>query len=173
MTLGFGLGQVAPKNGNGILADMPASVGENARPIVTFEYFLRDNLGIEVLGALPFKHNISLGDLGQVGQTKHLPPTISINWHIPTQTAFTPFIGLGLNYTKFFEESSKVGALKIKDSFGLAATLGVDYALSKTTSLRADLRYINIDSKVMLDGNYIGKVKIDPVVTSVSYVIKF
>lgn len=173
LTLGFGLGGVMPKDNNGTLAGMQADIGNNIRPIVTLEYFIRDNIGIELLGAAPFKHKISLAGPGEIGETKHLPPTLSVNWHIPTGGALTPFLGLGVNYTKFFEERSGLGQLKIKDSFGLAATIGVDYAISDKSALRADLRYIDIDSDVYLDGAYIGKTSVDPLVTSISYVMKF
>ena len=172
MTLGLGLAGVMPKDGNGTLAGAAADVGNNVRPSITFEYFIRDNLGIEVLGALPFKHDIFLGG-AFAGTTKHLPPTVSLNYHIPTGGKVTPFVGVGLNYTTFFEESSDLGELKIKDSRGLAATLGADYALSDKCALRLDLRYIDIDSEVTLDGALIGTVEIDPVVASVSYVMKF
>lgn len=173
LTLGFGIGYVAPKDDNGLLAGMQSDVGSNARPIVTLEYFIRDNIGLELLGALPFKHGVSLDGVGEIGETKHLPPTISVNWHIPTGGALTPFVGVGVNYTKFFEEKSILGELKIKESFGLAATLGADYAISEKAAVRADLRYIDIDSDVYLNGANIGKVNVDPLVASVSYVMKF
>lgn len=172
MTLGLGLADVMPKDGNGTLAGAAAEVGNNVRPSITFEYFIRDNLGIEVLGALPFKHDIFLGG-AFAGTTKHLPPTVSLNYHIPTGGKVTPFVGVGLNYTTFFEESSDLGDLKIKDSWGLAASLGADYAISDKGALRMELRYIDIDSDVTLDGAPIGKVKIDPLVAGVSYVMKF
>ena len=173
LTLGFGLGAVMPKDNNGDLAGARADIGNNIRPTLTLEYFIRDNIGIELLAAAPFKHSISLAGSGEIGETKHLPPTLSVNWHIPTGGALTPFVGLGINYTKFFEERSGLGQLKIKDSFGLAATIGVDYAISEKAALRADLRYIDIDSDVYLDGAHIGKTSVDPLVTSISYVMKF
>lgn len=172
LTLGFGVALVAPKSDNGTLAGAAATVDDNARPSITVEYFLRDNLGIELLGALPFKHGINLGG-AHVGETKHLPPTVSLNWHFPTGGALKPFLGLGVNYTAFFEEKSSLGVLKIKDSFGLAAHLGADWALDDKRAVRFDLRYIDIDSDVTLDGAPIGKVEVDPLVAGISYVMKF
>ena len=172
-TVGLGFGHVAPKENNGALANMRSDIGTDVRPVATFEYFVQDNLGVELLLATPFKHAISLEGAGEIGETKHLPPTLSLNYHFANQSAWTPFLGLGLNYTKFFEEKSSLGALKIKESFGLSATLGLDYALDDTHALRADLRYIDIDSDVYLNGDNIGKVNVDPFVTSISYVTKF
>ena len=172
MTLGLGVALVSPKSDNGALAGAAATVNDSTQPSITFEYFLRDNLGIEVLGSLPFKHSIYLNG-GFAGETKQLPPTISLNYHIPTGSKFTPFVGLGVNYTKFFDTSSPLGDLKIDDSFGVAAHLGADYALSDKAALRFDLRYAKIESDVSLNGAGIGKVKIDPLVTGISYIIKF
>lgn len=172
MTLGFGVGYVSPKDGNGTVAGAEVDIDSNARPIITFEYFFRDNVGVEVLGALPFKHDINLGGT-KIGTTKHLPPTVSINWHIPTGGPLTPFVGVGLNYTTFFEDRSPLGDLEIDDSFGLAATLGLDYAISEKGAVRFDLRYIDIDSDVKLDGVKVGEVEVDPLVASISYVWKF
>lgn len=172
MTLGFGFAMVSPKDDNGTLAGANATVSDNTRPSITFEYFIRDNLGIEVLGALPFKHSVSLNGV-YAGETKQLPPTVSVNYHFPTGGKLTPFVGLGVNYTKFFETKSPLGELKIDESFGLAAHLGMDYAVNDRSALRLDLRYVNIDSDVKLDGAKIGKVEIDPLVVGVSYVMKF
>jgi len=172
MTLGLGLGFVNPKSDNGIVAGGTTTIDGNARPTVTFEYFIRDNLGIELLAALPFKHDINVGGT-KAGVTKHLPPTLSLNYHFPTGGALTPFVGLGVNYTLFFQDRSPLGDLKIDNSWGLAAHLGVDYALSEKGALRMDLRYIDIDSDVKLNGAKVGRVEVDPLVAGVSYVMKF
>ncbi len=58
-TLGVGVHNVDPKSDNGRLDATalglgvlpPTEVGSSARPTITAEYFVRDNLGIEVLAA--------------------------------------------------------------------------------------------------------------------------
>ena len=54
-TLGVGVHQVNPKSNNGSLADgtLHLDIGSDVKPTITGEYFVRDNLGIEVLAALP------------------------------------------------------------------------------------------------------------------------
>ena len=172
MTLGLGLGFVNPKSDNGLVAGGATEIGDSLRPTVTFEYFIRDNLGIEVLAALPFKHDINVGG-AKAGVTKHLPPTVSVNYHFPTGGALKPFVGAGINYTVFFEDRSPLGDLKIDNSWGLAAHLGVDYAISERGAVRMDLRYVDIDSDVKLNGAKVGRVEVDPLVAGVSYVMKF
>lgn len=171
-TIGLGVGLVQPKDDNGIVAGGTTEIGNSTRPTVTFEYFLRDNLGLEVLAATPFKHDIRIGG-SSIGSTKQLPPTVSLNWHFPTGGAITPFVGVGLNYTTFFEDRSPLGDLKIKDSWGLAAHLGADFAVNDKAAVRLDLRYIDINSDVYLNGTKVGEVEVNPLVAGVSYVLTF
>ncbi|MEM8569336.1 MAG: OmpW family outer membrane protein [Pseudomonadota bacterium] len=179
-TVGIGFGYILPKDDNGSLLDGAADleVGDNGRPTFTAEYFIWDNVGIELLAALPFEHNLFSDDLGgQIGSTKHLPPTLSLQYHFPTGTAFTPFLGAGLNYTTFFDEDA-TGAiegedLSIGDSWGIAFHGGVDYAFGERGAFRADVRWIDIDAEVKLNGDDIGDAEIDPWVFGVSYIYKF
>ncbi|TMV93163.1 OmpW family protein [Thioclava sp. BHET1] len=178
ITLGVGVHQVMPRSDNGTLTGgLQVDIGNATRPTFTAEYFVRDNLGIELLAALPFKHSVNIDGLGQVGTVKHLPPVISLQYHFPTGTNLTPFVGAGVNYTAFFSEKTS-GALagnnlSLKNSWGLALHAGLDYKVSEHGSLRTDIRWIDINSDVKLNGTKIGKVKIDPVVVGVAYIYKF
>ncbi|MBC7137773.1 MAG: OmpW family protein [Defluviimonas sp.] len=176
-TLGFGLHSVEPKDGNGELAGRDSDVGSNAQPTITFEYFIYDNVGIEVLAATPFEHSVRLDGLGKIGTVQHLPPVVSLQYHFNGGGKISPFVGAGLNYTVFFNEETS-GALdgsrlQLEDSAGIALHAGLDYKISERGALRADLRWMDIESKVKLNGDNIGKVKIDPVVMGVAYVHRF
>lgn len=177
-TLGLGLANVNPKSDNGALAGgtVPTRIGDSTRPTITVEYFIRDNLGIELLAATPFKHTIRSNGT-QIGTVKHLPPVLSLQYHFDATPKMKPFVGIGVNFTGVFDESARGplagNHLQVGNSWGLAAHLGADYWLSPRSALRADLRWIDIDPEVRLNGARIGKVQIDPVVAGVSYVIKF
>lgn len=171
-TVGIGVGYVDPKSDNGTLAGGATTIDSDTRPTFTAEYFVRDNWGIELLAATPFEHTATIAGVGQA-TTKHLPPTLSLNYHIPTNSKWKPFVGLGLNYTTFFEESSALGNVEMRDSWGVAANIGVDYAISDAGSLRFNVRWMDIDTDTYLNGAYIGTAEIDPVVVGVSYVHRF
>ena len=171
-TVGVGLANVNPKSNNGTLAGAATTIDDSTRLSLTVEYFVRDNLGIEVLAATPFEHTATIAGVG-TATTKQLPPTISLNYHIPTNSAWKPFIGAGINYTTFFEESSALGVVKMEDSWGLAAHIGVDYQVSDNGALRLDARWMDIDSDVYLGGAYIGTAEIDPIALGISYVHRF
>lgn len=177
-TVGVGAHQVNPKSDNGELAGgtLPVEVESNVRPTITGEYFIADNLGIEVLASLPFKHDIAIDGLGTVGETKHLPPTVSLQYHFG-QGKVKPFVGAGVNYTKFFSEETS-GALDGADleldaSWGLAAHAGVDFKVGDKGAIRVDARWIDIDTDVSVEGEKLGTVNIDPLVYGVAYVFSF
>ncbi|SNT74484.1 OmpW/AlkL family protein [Paracoccus seriniphilus] len=177
-TLGLGIANVNPKSDNGTLAEgtVPVEIDDSTRPTVTAEYFIRDNLGVEVLAALPFKHTITSNG-SDIGTVKQLPPVVSLQYHFDATPKFKPFVGVGVNFTGFYDADT-TGALagselRVKNSWGLAAHLGADYWVSDRSAIRADLRWIDIDADVELNGSKIGEVEVDPVVAGISYVMKF
>lgn len=171
-TVGIGLGYVNPKSDNGTLGGAAATIDENTQLTFTGEYFIRDNLGIELLAATPFKHDVSLNG-AYAATVKHLPPTLSLNYHFPVQGKFKPYVGAGINYTTFFEESTPGGTIALDDSFGIALQAGADYMISDRGALRFNVRWIDIETDVRLNGNPVGTAEIDPVVIGVSYVHRF
>ncbi|MDZ7622711.1 MAG: OmpW family outer membrane protein [Candidatus Competibacteraceae bacterium] len=140
-------------------------------------YMATPNIGIELLAAWPFSHDISLSGAGTVGETKQLPPTLSVQYHFMPTSNIRPYAGLGLNYTIFFDEEAK-GALagsnlSLDNSWGVAVQLGIDIDVAPNWFVNADLRYIDIESDAKLDGVGIGAVEIDPVVFGLNIGTRF
>ncbi|WP_397544342.1 OmpW family outer membrane protein [Roseovarius salis] len=177
MLLGLGAHGVLPTDDYSATLAGPIRVDDNIRPTLTFEYFVADNIGLEVLAAWPFEHDVQLAGVGDVAETKHLPPTVSIQYYFTNQSTITPFVGAGVNYTHFWDETGK-GALagvpvSLDDSWGVAVHAGIDFALSDNASLRTDIRWIDIDTDATVGGAPIGSVSIDPIVVGAAYVYKF
>ena len=177
-TIGLGIAHVDPKSDNGTLAagTVPVSIGSSTRPSITVEYFIRDNLGIELLGALPFRHSIK-SDGTEIGTVKHLPPVVSLQYHFDATPQFKPFVGLGVNFTGFWDGTARGpldgNDLRVKNSWGWAAHLGADYWINDRAAIRVDARWIDINADVELNGQNIGSVDVDPWVAGISYVMKF
>lgn len=178
-TVGVGVHQVDPKSGNGALAGgaLALDIGSDVRPTITAEYFVAEGLGIEVLAALPFEHDIEVRGVGRVGSTRQLPPTVSLQYHFNSAGRVSPFVGAGLNYTTFFEEDT-TGALagsrlRLDDSWGAAAHAGVDIRIGERDALRIDARWMDIDSDVYVDGVALGTAQIDPLAYGLAYVRRF
>lgn len=156
-------------------SDNHAVVGVDSGQSLTFTvtYMLAPRWGVELLAAWPFSHDITLNaDGSKVAETKHLPPTLSLQYHFLPDGKIRPYVGAGLNATLFFDEKT-TGALagsdlSLDESFGAAAQLGVDFALSGDWMLNVDARWIDIDTDARLDGVGIGSVAIDPYVFGIS-----
>lgn len=69
---------------------------------LTLTYMVTDKLGVGVLAAWPFEHDIdaaaTIAGLGTVGETKQLPPTVTLQYHFDSATKLHPYIGAGINY---------------------------------------------------------------------------
>lgn len=147
-------------------------VGNNTQLGLDGTYMFNNQLGIGVLAATPFKHEITLNG-NKIGSTKDLPPTVTLQYHFNTDTPFHPYVGAGLNYTQFFTERSSLGHLELKHSFGAALEAGFDYAFDKNWGANLGIWYADIDTKAKLNGAKLDTVKIDPVVYMIGASYKF
>lgn len=167
-------------------AGTAATLDSDTQLGLNFAYMLTDQLGVELLAATPFSHDIGTKGLGglKLGSVKHLPPTLSLVYYpLDSKSAFQPYVGAGINYTWFFDDklsSEAEGAgfrgLDLKDSWGWAAQIGADYMLTDNLMINAQARYIDIETK---GTTYAGTTKVsvdvdvDPFVYMVGLGYKF
>lgn len=174
----IGAHQVDPTSGNGTLAGgtLRSDLDGDFKPTISLEYYLTPHLGIDVLAAAPFRHELRLNG-AKAAEVRHLPPTVSLNWHFLPDGKVSPFVGVGLNYTRFFsidEYGPLEGTrLSLGDSFGLAAHVGVDIAINKRWAITLDARWMDIDTDVKVDGVRVGTVSIDPFAFGVAAAYRF
>jgi outer membrane protein len=173
----LGVHVVNPKDNPGTLAGASSSIDSSTRPTGSLEYMFTPNLGVDVLVAWPFMHEVKLAGLGTVARTKQLPPTMGVNYHFMPNSAWSPFVGLGVNYTNFFDTHA-TGALyghsvSIANSWGVAARAGFDLKITDRWLATADVRWMNIASDVKVNGSKVGKATIDPFVFGLSLGYRF
>jgi len=171
--LGLGMHNTSPKSSNSqALGGARATVDDDVQPTITVEYFVYENLGIELLASLPFRHSVKAnGDY--IGQTKLLPPTLSMQYYFVNASKFTPFVGVGLNYITFFDTRASGFDLDAEDSWGFAAHAGVDYKVTERSSIRLDARWVDVETELKANGTKIGKLALDPIVFGAAWVYKF
>lgn len=168
-----GLSQIAPKSDNGQLTVGDITVDNSIGPSLNVAYYFSPNWAVDVLAALPFEHDFSING-AEAGNTKHLPPTVTLQYHFLPQAKVQPFVGVGLNYTLFMDEQLNSGnKLELDDSFGLAAQVGVDVPLNQQWRVGFDARFVDIDSDAKVDGQSIGEINIDPIVYSLNVGYRF
>lgn len=177
---------------SGADSTMSLSVDDNTQLGLNLVYFYDSNWAVELLAATPFTHEVTIHDpnavLGvdgaKLAEVTHLPPTLSALYYIDTNSAFKPYVGVGINYTVFFKEEFEAAPkslgltnLKLDGSFGLAVQLGADYEINKNWSVNFSARYIDISTDATFDvaGDNIGKatVDVDPMVYSLMVGYKF
>ena len=149
---------VMPKDGNAdtsaLVADSELNITSDTQIGLTLTYMVTPAIGIEVLGATPFTHTVE-GDGALEGvdvmEVSHLPPTVSAQYYpMAAESAIQPYVGLGLNYTFFFDESDEadLGSSSLKPSIGLAYSAGVDYMVNDEWLINASVWKVDIDTEV-------------------------
>ncbi|PKF69823.1 outer membrane protein OmpW [Pseudomonas fluvialis] len=139
-----------------------ASLDSNTQLGLTGTYMITDKVGIELLAATPFSHSVGVKGMpgpfaglnGKLADIKHLPPTLSaVYYPLASSSAFQPYVGLGLNYTWFFDteltsaaEGKGFSGFDLDDSWGLAGQVGMDYMLTDNLLFNAHVRYIDIET---------------------------
>ena len=185
---------VSTKDALGV--DSSAGVNSDTQLGLTLDYMVTNHIGFELLAATPFSHTVTahIDTIGTVkaAKVKHLPPTLTAQYFFMDPTSkFQPYVGLGLNYTTFFDEKVSPelnavtqslgipgeGKLKLDDSFGFAAEVGCDYAVTDRVVVNASVWKASIKTKAKFsysDGTKITTdVNIDPMVYMLAVGYKF
>ncbi|MFE8899384.1 OmpW/AlkL family protein [Cobetia marina] len=172
-----GVAKVSPTSDNGRIDAIGADVDvdDDSAFAFTLGYRFTDTLGIELLAAQNFEHDISLN--GQkAGSVDHLPPTLTLQYYPlgGRDSRIQPYIGAGVNYTHFSDETLDDGTkLEMDDSWGAAAQIGVDLVINEHWAANVAAWYLDIDSDVTVAGSVNDKVEIDPIVTMAGISYRF
>src|SRR5699024_5603252 len=142
-----------------------ATVGGDTQFGISLTYLINQHVGVEILGASPFKHEITVTGLGggldgMLADVKHLPPTVSLQYYpMGAGSKWQSYVGLSLNYTFIFDEkltserkAQGFNNLKLKSSTGLTGQVGIDVALTERLFVNATAWYMGIDTTATVDG---------------------
>jgi outer membrane protein len=146
-------------------------------PEVDFSYFLTKNLALELILTYPQSHDVTLSGIN-IGSVKHLPPTLTLQYHFLPDQKFRPYVGAGINYTIFTDRDLFVPGVNIpleteRDSFGAALQVGADFEVAKNMFVNVDLKKVWIDSDLTALGVRVSSIDIDPLLVSVGLGWKF
>lgn len=152
-----GSATVRPTEGSDNVLGMGGfSVSNNTQLGLTFDYMVTENIGIELLAATPFRHRVGLGPTGDIATVRQLPPTLMAQWYFgDSKSKVRPYIGAGINYTTFFDadfnqtgKDAGLSDLSVKDSWGAAGQVGLDYMVNQNWLLNMSVWYMDIDTEV-------------------------
>ncbi|QIR14930.1 outer membrane protein OmpW [Shewanella aestuarii] len=175
---------VSPNESSPVVAEIAEfGVNDNTQVGLNFAYMLSDNWGLELLAATPFSHDVSLGALGKIAETKHLPPTLVAQYYFGNaQSKLRPYIGVGVNFTNFFDNDftndldGALTDLSLSNSWGFAAQVGFDYQFNDNWLFNASVWYADISTDVSFnlgEEHLVVDTDINPMVYMVSFGYKF
>jgi outer membrane protein len=147
------------------------SYSDSVVPELDITYYFTENFAAElILGTTYSKIKTDgLGDL-DVGKAWLLPPTLMLQYHFTDFGAFKPYVGAGVNYSLFYNQSDRAGftGLDVENNFGAALQVGFDYMLDEHWGINFDVKKIFLETDWKVDNNALtntplsGKAKIDP-----------
>lgn len=168
---------------NGVdTGDKGVTVDSDTVPELDITYMITRNWGVELI--LGYSEHTAKGEkswagLGDVTDTKVLPPTLTLQYHFLPDANIRPYVGAGVNYTYFFDEKvpdssllNKAGdSVNLESSWGWAVQAGVDIAINQDWFVNLDVKYLDIDTTARFKNTAVGNAKInvdiDPVVWGV------
>ncbi len=148
------------------------SINNKTFPEVDFSYFLAPNVAAELILTYPQKQTV-YSNGSEIGSLKHLPPTLTLQYHFNPTGTVRPYVGAGLNYTNFSSvnfapavQAALHPSIK-RNSWGLAWQAGADVELAKSIYLNFDVKRVNLGTTIYSSGAEAGKFKVNPTLASV------
>lgn len=146
-------------------------------PEVDFSWFFTKNIAAELVLTYPQTVDIQVGN-AYIGKIKALPPSLVLQYHFTDFGAFKPYVGLGVNYT-LFSSRDNIHALGLQltteqSSVGMVGQVGFDYMFTKNLGLNVDLKYIQMETDVLVKGGgKLGSLGLSPWTPGVGITYKF
>ena len=156
------------------IAITDVSINDKWLPEVDISYFFTPNIAAELILTYPQKQDVrSSAHGGKIGSLKHLPPVLSLQYHFQPQSQVRPYVGAGINYTRFSSVDLPAGFEIDKNSFGPSLQAGVDIEVSRGVFLNLDIKKTYIRTDLKAAGTKLGTIKVDPVLFGIGVGYRF
>ncbi|WP_396268006.1 OmpW family protein [Ideonella sp.] len=151
------------------------TINDKWLPEVDISYFINPNVAVELILTVPQKQTV-YSNGAAIGSFKHLPPTLTAQYHFTGNSSFRPYVGAGVNYTNVSDVRLLDGGANLKrNSFGLALQVGVDVPVGGGWVLNLDAKKVQIKTDVLVGPTETnaGTFKVDPLLLSVGFGKRF
>ncbi|WP_244327711.1 OmpW family protein [Roseibium sp. RKSG952] len=145
------------------------SYSDTVVPELDITYFFTDNIAAELILGTSFADvdgEGTISSLGEIGTAWFLPPTLTLQYHFTNFGAFKPYVGAGVNYTIFYNQSGEsADKLHIDNTWGAALQAGFDYMLDDHWGVNFDVKklFLEPDYSVTVGGTkYHGTAELNP-----------
>jgi outer membrane protein len=155
-------------------AELNLNAKNQTIPEVDITYFFNKNIAAELVLSYPQRVEVKAGQ-ASLGTVTALPPTLLAQYHFTQFGPLKPYVGAGINYTRFGSRNLNAGDTHSveKSSVGYAAQIGADYMLTKNWGINLDVKYLQIKTDVISGGASVGTLDLSPIATSVGVTYKF
>jgi outer membrane protein len=176
---------VMPEDNGSSVSAVGGKVDVTAQPApeIDFSYFFTENIAAELIAATT-RHEVSVSGSAlpgkiDVGSAWILPPTLTLQYHFMPHSAFSPYVGAGLNVSWFYDSqpaTPTVTKFTLNNTWGPALQVGFDYNFGGHWFANFDVKQI-----FMHDGAHVstvlGQVKanvsIDPLIVGAGIGYRF
>ena len=140
------------------------TVNNKTIPEVDVTYFFNKNVSAELVLTVPQKQTVHASALAaDIGTFKHLPPTLTLQYHFEGSPDMKPYVGAGINYTQISKINLLDGGANLDShSWGTALQAGIDFPIDKNLSFNIDAKKVYIQSNVYVGGADKGVLKLNP-----------
>ncbi|RUR40804.1 OmpW family protein [Vreelandella populi] len=135
-------------------------------------YLFTDKVGVELNSSEKFEHELNTDVAGGIGSIDRMPVNLLVNYYPlgGMDSRVQPYVGAGVNYTRFSGEPSDVS---VKSSYGAIGQVGLDLAITNNVSLNGYASYADVSSDIRTGGETVGKVDMDPVTVGGGVTLRF
>jgi outer membrane protein len=145
-------------------------VENKATAYLSLAYALNQNMELELAGGLPPTHDVNAKiaswlpphiaavDGQKLAEVRQVAPTLFFNYKFgDANSQWRPFVGLGVNYTKFDKRTSTAvnnalnggpTDIRLSDSWGLAGQVGLSYRINDRWSITGAVATARVKTKL-------------------------
>ena len=121
----------------------------------TVTYMVTDDISVEALGGLPYKHDIvgegAVAGVGKIGSIHQISPTVLLEYRfLAPDGPFRPYVGAGPTFAKFYGTQGSAALTAVTNPGGTPTTIGGDTEWGGT--LQAGANY-KIDKHWFVDAS--------------------
>lgn len=172
------------------VADTRVDVDNGATVIFGATYYLDDDLSVDLLAGLPFKHDLlgagSAAGVGKVGSVRASAPAVFLQYRFNDPSATVrPFVGAGVTYADFTDEKGTAALTAITNpggpgtlieadgAFGGGLQVGVSVRLARRWFLEGSITKLLLKTSATLSTAQKVDLTLDPLVTTIAVGYRF
>lgn len=160
------------------VAGADASVSNNTGFAFEAGWFVRPNWSVSLTVGIPPTARIhgagTLSGAGLLGSARYGPSALGLQYNLPTQGKFRPYIGGGYNYTLVYHvRGSAIRNLTVSDGNGPVVQAGFEYRVTRRAAVFFDVKkiWVAVDANGLTDTASgplpaHARVALDPVIAS-------